>query len=149
MARCWKAAPYTARQFARAIVMPNLSPPMTDVAGVAAYRERILAALPADSDFTPLMTLYLTDHTDPDEVERGHSAGVFTAAKLYPAHATTGSAHGVTSVATIYPVLERMQKIGMPLLIHGEVTDSMSTSSTARRCSSSARCAAWWPISRR
>jgi dihydroorotase len=117
-------APYTARQFARAIVMPNLSPPMTDVAGVAAYRERILAALPADSDFTPLMTLYLTDHTDPDEVERGHGAGVFTAAKLYPAHATTGSAHGVTSVATIYPVLERMQKIGMPLLIHGEVTDS-------------------------
>ena len=117
-------APYTARQFARAIVMPNLSPPMTDVAGVAAYRERILAALPAGSDFTPLMTLYLTDHTDPDEVERGHGAGVFTAAKLYPAHATTGSAHGVTSVATIYPVLERMQKIGMPLLIHGEVTDS-------------------------
>ncbi len=117
-------APYTARQFARAIVMPNLSPPMTDVAGVAAYRDRILAALPAGSDFTPLMTLYLTDHTDPDEVERGHRAGVFTAAKLYPAHATTGSAHGVTSVATIYPVLERMQKIGMPLLIHGEVTDS-------------------------
>lgn len=117
-------APYTARQFARAIVMPNLSPPMTDVAGVAAYRDRILAALPAGSDFTPLMTLYLTDHTDPDEVERGHGAGVFTAAKLYPAHATTGSAHGVTSVATIYPVLERMQKIGMPLLIHGEVTDS-------------------------
>ncbi|PTR08847.1 MULTISPECIES: dihydroorotase [unclassified Novosphingobium] len=117
-------APYTARQFARAIVMPNLSPPMTDVAGVAAYRDRILAALPEGSDFTPLMTLYLTDHTDPDEVERGHSTGVFTAAKLYPAHATTGSAHGVTSVATIYPVLERMQKIGMPLLIHGEVTDS-------------------------
>ncbi|NKJ41052.1 dihydroorotase [Novosphingobium sp. SG720] len=117
-------APYTARQFARAIVMPNLSPPMTDVAGVSAYRDRILAALPEGSDFTPLMTLYLTDHTDPDEVERGHGAGVFTAAKLYPAHATTGSAHGVTSVATIYPVLERMQTIGMPLLIHGEVTDS-------------------------
>jgi len=116
--------PYTARQFARAIVMPNLSPPMTDVAGVSAYRDRILAALPQGSDFTPLMTLYLTDHTDPDEVERGHGVGVFTAAKLYPAHATTGSAHGVSNIATIYPVLERMQKIGMPLLIHGEVTDA-------------------------
>ena len=117
-------APYTARQFARAIVMPNLSPPMTDVAGVAAYRDRILAALPQGSDFTPLMTLYLTDHTDPDEVRRGHAAGVFTAAKLYPAHATTGSAHGVTDIANIHPVLETMQAIGMPLLIHGEVTDS-------------------------
>jgi len=116
-------APHTARQFARAIVMPNLSPPMTDVAGVAAYRDRIMAALPEGTDFTPLMTLYLTDHTDPDEVERGHSAGVFVAAKLYPAHATTGSAHGVTDVANIMPVLARMEKIGMPLLIHGEVTD--------------------------
>ncbi|WP_226018304.1 dihydroorotase [Novosphingobium sp. FKTRR1] len=116
--------PYTARQFARAIVMPNLNPPMTDVAGVAAYRDRILAALPAGSDFTPLMTLYLTDHTDPDEVERGFAAGVFVAAKLYPAHATTGSAHGVTSVANIRAVLERMEKIGMPLLIHGEVTEA-------------------------
>ncbi|WP_408589150.1 dihydroorotase [Novosphingobium sp.] len=116
--------PYTARQFARAIVMPNLNPPMTDVAGVTAYRDRILAALPAGSDFTPLMTLYLTDHTDPDEVERGFAAGVFVAAKLYPAHATTGSAHGVTSVANIRAVLERMEKIGMPLLIHGEVTEA-------------------------
>ncbi len=116
--------PYTARQFARAIVMPNLSPPMTDVAGVSAYRDRIMAALPQGSDFQPLMTLYLTDHTDPDEVERGHGAGVFTAAKLYPAHATTGSAHGVSAVEKIYPVLERMQKIGMPLLIHGEVTNA-------------------------
>ncbi|MDK4805363.1 MAG: dihydroorotase [Novosphingobium aromaticivorans] len=116
--------PYTARQFARAIVMPNLSPPMTDVAGVSAYRDRIMAALPQGSDFQPLMTLYLTDHTDPDEVERGHGAGVFTAAKLYPAHATTGSAHGVSAVEKIYPVLERMQKIGMPLLIHGEVTSA-------------------------
>jgi dihydroorotase len=117
-------APYTARQFARAIVMPNLSPPMTDTAGVAAYRDRILAALPEGSDFTPLMTLYLTDHTDPDEVERGHGEGVFVAAKLYPAHATTGSAHGVTDIANIMPVLERMERIGMPLLIHGEVTDA-------------------------
>lgn len=116
-------APHTARQFARAIVMPNLSPPMTDVAGVSAYRDRIMAALPEGTDFTPLMTLYLTDHTDPDEVERGHAAGVFVAAKLYPAHATTGSAHGVTDVANIMPVLARMEKIGMPLLIHGEVTD--------------------------
>ena len=114
--------PYTARQFARAIVMPNLSPPMTDVAGVAAYRDRILAALPAATSFTPLMTLYLTDATDPDEVERGHGAGVFVAAKLYPAHATTGSAHGVTDVANIRRVLERMERIGMPLLVHGEVT---------------------------
>lgn len=115
-------APYTARQFARAIVMPNLSPPMTDTAGVAAYRDRILAALGPDSGFTPLMTLYLTDTTDPDEVERGHSDGVFVAAKLYPAHATTGSAHGVTDVANIRVVLERMARIGMPLLVHGEVT---------------------------
>lgn len=117
-------APYTARQFARAIVMPNLSPPMTDVAGVAAYRDRILAALPAGSDFTPLMTLYLTDSTDTAEVERGFAQGVFVAAKLYPAHATTGSAHGVTDIRNIYPVLEVMQRIGMPLLIHGEVTDA-------------------------
>src|SRR3990167_4834938 len=117
-------APYTARQFARAIVMPNLSPPMTDVAGVAAYRDRILAALPAGSDFTPLMTLYLTDSTDTAEVERGFAEGVFIAAKLYPAHATTGSAHGVTDIRNIYLVLEVMQRIGMPLLIHGEVTDS-------------------------
>ncbi|MCY1671133.1 dihydroorotase [Novosphingobium sp. SL115] len=117
-------APYTARQFARAIVMPNLAPPMTDAAGVAAYRDRILAALPAGSDFTPLMTLYLTDSTDVDEVARGYADGVFVAAKLYPAHATTGSAHGVTDIRNIYPVLEKMQEIGMPLLIHGEVTDA-------------------------
>ena len=117
-------APWTARQFARAIVMPNLSPPMTDVAGVAAYRDRILAALPEGSDFTPLMTLYLTDSTDSEEVARGFAAGVFVAAKLYPAHATTGSAHGVTDIANIRAVLETMQKIGMPLLVHGEVTDA-------------------------
>jgi dihydroorotase len=115
--------PYTARQFARAIVMPNLSPPMTDVVGVSAYRDRILAALPTGLDFTPLMTCYLTDGTDPDEIRRGHAAGVFTAAKLYPAHATTNSAHGVTSVDNIRAVLEAMQDIGMPLLVHGEVTD--------------------------
>jgi dihydroorotase len=115
--------PYTARQFARAIVMPNLSPPITDVAATIAYRDRIIAALPAGADFTPLMTAYLTDSTAPDEMQRGFDEGVFTAAKLYPANATTGSAHGVTNIAAIMPVLERMQAIGMPLLIHGEVTD--------------------------
>ena len=116
--------PYTARQFARAIVMPNLSPPMIDRAGVAAYRERIMAALPEGLDFTPLMTLYLTDSTDPEEVARGFAEGVFVAAKLYPAHATTGAAQGVTDIANIRSVLERMAAIGMPLLVHGEVTDA-------------------------
>ncbi len=116
-------APWTARQFARAIVMPNLSPPVTSVALTEAYRDRIIAALPAGSDFTPLMTCYLTNTSDPDEVERGFAAGVFTAAKLYPAHATTGSAHGVTDIANIRAVLERMEKIGMMLCVHGEVTD--------------------------
>ncbi len=115
-------APYTARQFARAIIMPNLSPPVTSVAAVAAYRDRIVAAA-GSLDFTPLMTCYLTDGIDPDEIARGHAEGVFTAAKLYPAHATTNSAHGVTSIAAISPALEKMQAIGMPLLIHGEVTD--------------------------
>ena len=116
-------AAYTARQFARAIVMPNLSPPITTAAAAAAYRARIVAALPPGSDFTPLMTCFLTDGIDPDELERGFAAGVFTAAKFYPAHATTGSAHGVTDVAHIRPALERMQRLGMPLLVHGEVTD--------------------------
>ncbi len=116
--------PYTARQFARAIVMPNLSPPVTTVAAGAAYRERIIAALPAGMDFTPLMVAYLTDGTDPDEMAKGKESGVFTGAKLYPAHATTGSAHGVTDVANIRKVLERMEQVGLPLLVHGEVTDS-------------------------
>lgn len=115
-------APYTARQFARAIIMPNLSPPVTTAAEGAAYRDRILAAT-AGYDFTPLIVAYLTDATDPGELAHGHAEGVFTAAKLYPAHATTGSAHGVTDIAKIMPVLERMAAIGMPLLIHGEVTD--------------------------
>ncbi len=115
---------YSARQFARAIVMPNLSPPMTNVKNVAAYRDRIIAALPEGHDFTPLMTCYLTDDSDPQEMERGFLSGVFTAAKLYPAHATTGSAQGVTDIAKIRPVLEVMQTIGVPLLIHGEVTDA-------------------------
>lgn len=116
--------PYTAKQFARAIVMPNLSPPITSIADARGYRDRILAALPDGSDFQPLMTGYLTDASDPDEIARGYEEGVFTAAKLYPAHATTGSAHGVTDVAHIMKVLERMQAIGMPLLVHGEVTDA-------------------------
>jgi dihydroorotase len=115
--------PFTARQFARAIVMPNLSPPVVTAADAVAYRARIMAALPQDTGFTPLMTCYLTDTTDPADVARGHEEGAFVAAKLYPAHATTGSAHGVTDIARIHPVLEAMQRIGMPLLIHGEVTD--------------------------
>jgi dihydroorotase len=115
--------PFTARQFARAIVMPNLVPPISDIAAARAYRERVLAALPAGGDFTPLMTCYLTDTSDADEVARGHEEGVFTAVKLYPAHATTHSAHGVTSIDRVMPVLERMATLGMPLLIHGEVTD--------------------------
>jgi dihydroorotase len=116
-------ARYTAQQFARAIVMPNLSPPVTTAAAGAAYRERILAAT-AGMDFTPLITAYLTDDISADEIAAGHADGIFTAAKLYPAHATTGSAHGVTDVRHIRGVLDRMQAIGMPLLIHGEVTDS-------------------------
>src|SRR4030088_2454875 len=115
--------PLTARQFGRAIVMPNLVPPVSDVAAARGYRERILGALPPRADFTPLMTCYLTDTTDPAEVARGHAEGVFTAVKLYPAHATTHSAHGVTDIDRVTPVLERMAALGMPLLIHGEVTD--------------------------
>jgi dihydroorotase len=115
--------PFTARAFARAIVMPNLVPPVTTVAAAAAYRARILGALPAGAHFTPLMTCYLTDETDPDEIERGFAAGVFAAAKLYPAHATTNSAAGVTDIRKLARVFERMERIGMPLLLHGEVTD--------------------------
>ena len=115
--------PFTARQFARAIVMPNLVPPVITVGAAEAYRGRILAALPNGARFTPLMTCYLTDGTDPAEVERGYRAGVFAAVKLYPARATTNSAFGVTDIAKTYGVLERMAALGMPLLIHGEVTD--------------------------
>ncbi|HXH52232.1 MAG TPA: dihydroorotase [Sphingomicrobium sp.] len=114
-------APYTARQFARAIIMPNLVPPVTSVDAAAAYRQRIVDA--AGPGFTPLMTCYLTDETDPDEIERGHGEGVWVAAKLYPAGATTNSASGVTGIRNIYPALERMQRIGMVLCVHGEVTD--------------------------
>jgi len=114
-------APYTARQFARAIVMPNLAPPVTGVEQAASYRDRIVAA--AGEGFTPLMTCYLTDRVNPGELERGHSDGVWIAAKLYPAGATTNSAAGVTNIRNIYPALERMQAIGMVLCVHGEVTD--------------------------
>ena len=116
--------PYTARQFARAIVMPNLAPPVTTVAQAEAYRARILAAVPEAADFTPLMTCYLTDDASADTLSRGFEAGVFAAAKLYPANATTNSAHGVSNVANIMGALETMQDIGMPLLVHGEVTDA-------------------------
>ena len=115
--------PFTARQFGRAIVMPNLVPPVTTMAEAASYRDRILAAVPAGMEFTPLMTCYLTDNTDPDEVEAGHRDGIFTAIKLYPANATTNSDYGVTSWDNIRPVLARLEKIGMPLLIHGEEAD--------------------------
>ena len=114
-------APHTARQFARAIVMPNLVPPASSVAAVRDYAARIRKA--AGPGFEPLMTCYLTDGISPDEIERGYADGVWVAAKLYPAHATTNSAHGVTDIAKIAPALERMQKIGMKLLVHGEVTD--------------------------
>jgi len=114
---------YTARQFARAIVMPNLVPPITRVDEAASYRDRIRKALPAGSQFTPLMTCYLTDGADPTEIEKGYTTKVWAAAKLYPAHATTNSAHGVTDLKKVRTALERMQRIGMPLLLHGEVTD--------------------------
>ena len=113
--------PFTARQFARAIVMPNLVPPITTVDAANAYRDRIAAA--AGAGFTPLMTCYLTDQTSPDEVARGYEMRAWIAAKLYPAGATTNSASGVTNIRNIYPVLKRMQAIGMVLCVHGEVTD--------------------------
>ncbi len=115
--------PFTVRQFARAIVMPNLVSPVTTVEAACAYRDRILAALPKDAHFIPLMTCYLTDEANSEEVARGYEEGVFAAVKLYPAHATTNSASGVTSVDDVAPVLERMAVLGMPLLVHGEVTD--------------------------
>lgn len=114
--------PHTAAQFRRAIVMPNLVPPVTDTARALAYRERILAALPAGSGFTPLMTLYLTDRTDPAEIARARASGHVVACKLYPAGATTNSDAGVTDIRRIDAVLEAMADQGMPLLVHGEVT---------------------------
>jgi len=116
-----RVAGYTARQFARATVMPNLVPPVTSVEAARDYRKRILEVTPPG--FTPLMTCYLTDRTSPDEIARGFAEGVWTAAKLYPAGATTNSGSGVTDIRNIYPVLTRMEKIGMVLCVHGEVTD--------------------------
>lgn len=115
--------PYSAAQFARAVIMPNLVPPVTTVATATTYREKILAARPAGSDFQPLMTCYLTDRTSPDEIQKGYVEDVWIAAKLYPAGATTNAHHGVTDISSIAPVLERMERIGMPLLVHGEATD--------------------------
>ncbi|MFO1389947.1 dihydroorotase [Cellvibrio sp.] len=112
-----------AQQFARAIVMPNLVPPVMNTEQALAYQARIKAARPAANTFEPLMILYLTDSTDPAEIAKAKAAGV-TAVKLYPAGATTNSASGVTDLAKVYPVLEAMQKAGMPFLLHGEVTDS-------------------------
>jgi dihydroorotase len=117
-------APKTAAVFGRAIVMPNLAPPLTTVAATRAYRQRIQAALGEARGFTPLMTAYLTDEIDPGELERGQREGVFTACKLYPAHATTNAAAGVTRLDGLTAVFEVMERCGLPLLIHGEVTDA-------------------------
>ncbi|KVR03493.1 dihydroorotase [Burkholderia ubonensis] len=116
--------PHTARQFGRAIIMPNLKPPVTTTAQAHAYRERILAAVPAGVTFEPLMTLYLTDNTPPDEIRRARESGFVHGVKLYPAGATTNSDHGVTDLAKCAKTLEAMQEVGMPLLVHGEVTDA-------------------------
>jgi dihydroorotase len=115
--------PDTARQFARAIIMPNLRPPVTTTAQAEAYRARILAALPAGLKFEPLMTLYLTDNTTTEEIRRAKQSGFVHAVKYYPAGATTNSDAGVTDMRKAYPALEEMQRCGMPLLVHGEVTD--------------------------
>lgn len=115
--------PATAEVYGRALVMPNLDPPVTTAALARAYRERIAEVLGPESRFTPLMTCYLTDQTDPDDLQSGHATGDFHAAKLYPAGATYRSERGVTAIGNIHPVLERMQRIDMPLCVHGEVTD--------------------------
>ncbi len=116
-------ASHTARQFGRAIVMPNLEPPVTTLTAANEYRNEIHSVLAEDAAFTPLMTCYLTDQADPDEVRRGFEEGVFSAVKLYPAGATTNSASGVTDMTKVSSVFEAMQDVGMPLLVHGEVTD--------------------------
>lgn len=115
--------PHSARQFARAIIMPNLRPPVTTTEQALAYRTRILDAVPAGMDFQPLMTLYLTDQTSPAEIARAQDSGQIHAVKLYPAGATTNADAGVTAIEKVRPVLETMQAQGMPLLVHGEVTD--------------------------
>ncbi|MEY1555799.1 dihydroorotase [Yoonia sp. R2331] len=115
--------PESARHFGRAIIMPNLVPPVVTGAQANAYRDRIMAALPAGADFAPLMTLYLTEETDPNDVAAAHAAGIATAVKLYPAGATTNSSSGVRDFDKVRPVLDRMAEIGMPLCVHGEVTN--------------------------
>ncbi|TBW40095.1 dihydroorotase [Siculibacillus lacustris] len=117
-----EVVPHTARAFGRAVVMPNLAPPVTTTAAATAYRARILAAVPAGIDFSPLTTAYLTDDSDAADLITGHREGVLFGAKLYPAHATTNSQFGVTSIAAIAGVLAAMERAGMPLLVHGEVT---------------------------
>ena len=116
--------PHTAAHFGRAIIMPNLVPPVTTGAMAAAYRERIMAALPEGMNFEPLMVLYLTEDTDPEDVAAAHKADIATSVKLYPAGATTNSSSGVRDFDKVRPVLEKMAEIGMPLCVHGEVTDS-------------------------
>jgi len=116
--------PHTSRNFARAIIMPNLVPPVVTAADARAYRDRILAAIPKGDDFTPLMTLYLTEDTDPADVAAAFAEGLITAVKLYPAGATTNSASGVSDFAKVAAVLEKMAEIGLPLCTHGEVTDA-------------------------
>ena len=117
-------AAHTARQFARAIVMPNLSPPVTTTEAARDYRDRIVAAVPDGIAFEPLMTAYLTDATDPADLARGKADGILTAAKLYPANATTNSAHGVTDIAKLAPVFSAMEEAGLVLCVHGEVTEA-------------------------
>lgn len=114
----------TARVFGRAVLMPNLDPPVTTVAAAAAYRDRVMAALPAGSPFRPLLTLYLTDATSPAEIERARGAGYIVGVKYYPAGATTNSASGVTDLARVGPALAAMERHGLPLLVHAEVTDA-------------------------
>jgi dihydroorotase len=114
----------TARYFGRAIIMPNLRPPVTDTKAAIEYRQRILKARPDDSEFQPLMTLYLTDNTSAQEIQHAYDSGIVHAVKLYPAGATTNSDAGVTDLKLCYSALEQMQKLGMPLLVHGEVTDA-------------------------
>ncbi|HEX7811125.1 MAG TPA: amidohydrolase family protein, partial [Burkholderiales bacterium] len=116
--------PDTAKRFARAVVMPNLKPPVTTVAAAAAYRQRILAALPPGSGFQPLMTLYLTDNSRPAEIEAARASGIVHAVKYYPAGATTNSDAGVSDIRRCFDTLAAMAELGMPLLIHGEVTDA-------------------------
>ena len=129
-----------AERFGRAIVMPNLKPAITSPALAAAYRERILAALPAGSSFEPLMTLYLTDSLPPQEIDKAKASGLVHGVKLYPAGATTHSDAGVTDIRHTYATLDRMQEVGMPLQVHGETPARMWTCSTARPISSTPCC---------